>query len=180
MISHSTNRFLASTLVAVATACSALPASATDDYSWTLGHWHGVRRSGADGRATPMTVLVEPLGDGSGQVECLRVESAGAPYVGFTIRRRDAAGAWRMVYVNSTDHTFARLDASPSASASPPAAAASATTWNSVSPARLRESRLVSERIGERGWRKTQQFSNDGGATWEVLFTDELERDPGG
>lgn len=169
MTSHFTSRLLTAVLATAAISCTALPAP--DSFSWTVGHWHGARSSGEDGRAAPMTVLVEPLGDGSGQVECLRVEASGGPYVGFTIRRRDDAGAWRMVYVNSTEHAFARLDASTYESK---------TTWSSVSGARLRESRLISERIGENRWRKTQQFSDDGGTSWKVLFTDELERDTGG
>lgn len=117
-----------------------------------------------------MTVRVEALPDALGQVECLRVEGESGPYVGFTVRLRDEAGEWQMIYVNSTQRTFARLDGQ---------LAGERSSWTSVTPGRTRESRLVSERLGENGWRKTQLVSNDAGVTWQVLFTDELERDAG-
>ena len=160
--------FLAAALLG-ATGCASLPAP--DPFAWTVGHWHGTRHSGDGGRDARMTVLVERLGDGAGQVECLRVEAPTSPYVGFTITRREESGAWKMIYVNSTEHAFARLEG---------ASSGAKTVWSSVTPGRLRESRLVSERIGDDLWRKTQQYSEDGGATWQVLFTDELERDSGG
>jgi hypothetical protein len=146
-------------------------AEADDAMAWTLGSWHGVRRSGADGGEAPMTVRVEALPDGTGQVECLRVEGTSEPYVGFALRMRDAKGGWRMVYVNSTGHPFARLECER---------AGARSVWRSVTPGRTRESHLICEHPTERSWRKTQEISEDGGATWRVLFTDELERDPGG
>src|SRR5262245_43181400 len=116
-----------------------------------------------------MTVRVEPLADGAGQVECLRVETKGGLYVGFTLRLRDEEGGWLMVYANSTRRTFGRLVGEVDAQRS---------TWNSVTPGRTGESRFVSERVGD-SWRRTQLVSSDGGATWQVLFTDELQRDAG-
>ena len=142
------------------------PAADADPLAWTIGSWHGIRRSGADGSEAPMTVRVEALAEGDGQVECLRVDGKTDPYVGFAIRRRDRSGDWSMVYVNSTQRAFARLEGEVGSARS---------VWRSVTPGRTRESRLISEHPTMDAWRKTQEISDDG-ATWRVLFTDELER----
>ena len=39
-----------------------------------------------------------------------------------------------------------------------------------------RESRLISERLGDDRWRRTMSVSQDGGRTWSVLWIDELHR----
>ncbi len=41
---------------------------------------------------------------------------------------------------------------------------------------RTRESRVEIERVDANRWRRTQRVSEDGGTTWSVSFTDELER----
>ncbi len=146
------------------------PAGASPDpMAWTVGTWHGTRTAADDGRTDSMTVRVEPLPSGTGQLECLQVWLEGAPYTGFTLRAPDAEnGSWTMVYVNSSRRTFARLVATFEGTTS---------TWRSVTPGRKRESKLVAERTDTDHWRKTQYTSEDGGTTWRVLFTDELERD---
>lgn len=139
-----------------------------DPLEWTLGTWRGTRVAADGSAAEPMTLRVERLASGAGQVECLRVEGASGPYVGFAIRSRDPdTGRWTMVYANSAQHRFARLEADLSAAAG---------TWTSVTAEPGRDSRLVFERVGEDHWRRTQLVSTDAGRTWQVLFTDELER----
>jgi hypothetical protein len=150
----------------VLAACHAGPVPA-DPLQWTIGAWHGVRRS-ADGVDAAMMLRVEPMADGVGQVECLRVEDRSAPYVGFAVRSRAAdSGRWMMVYVNSPQRSFARLEGEVSGSRS---------TWTSLTAAPTRLSQLGFERIDADHWRRTQSVSEDGGQTWRVLFTDELER----
>lgn len=146
-------------------------AAAGDELAWMLGTWSGVRRAADDGSEALMRVRVEALPGGDGQVECLEVDSEPGRYVGFTLRTPDAAsGGWRMVYVNSAGRRFAQLVGEIEGSR---------TTWRSVTPGRTRESRLVSERVDAGRWRKTQHVSDDGGATWRVLFVDELARAAG-
>jgi hypothetical protein len=115
-----------------------------------------------------MTVRVEWLADGIGQSEILRVEGAGGapPYVGFTVRSFDEVRLrWLMTYVNTPTHASVRLLGEIDGAR---------TTWTSRASI---GSRLVSERLDDDHWRKQQFTSADGGRTWTLLFTDELERD---
>jgi hypothetical protein len=141
------------------------PAAAFD---WSVGSWHGARL-GADGSTAAMTVRVEPLAHGTGQLECLRVDAAdGAPpYVGFTVRSFDAGTQrWVMTYANAPDHAFARLRGEGTGAL---------IVFDSTTSAH--GSRLVSEQVDPVHWRRQQFTSADGGRTWTLLFTDELERD---
>jgi hypothetical protein len=150
-----------------------LPAS----FDWTVGTWTGARRAGEEAVAAPMTLRVEALPGAAGQVECLRVEAPSGPYLGFAIRRFDpASGRWGMLYANSPGRTFARLEGEL-AGAPGAEVDGSSSLWTSTTTAPPRGSRLVSERIGADRWRRTQLVSEDGGATWRVLFIDELVRD---
>lgn len=118
-----------------------------------------------------MQVRVELLPDGRGQVECVHVDGDRAPYVGVTLRWREGTSQrWNMVYVNSAQHAFGRYEGRVDGARS---------TWDSVTAGRTRESQLVSEQLGADRWRKQQLVSEDGGRTWRVLFTDELERGGG-
>ena len=135
---------------------------------WTVGGWHGARL-GADGSTAQMTVRVEPLAQGPGQIECLRVDAAdGAPpYVGVTVRSFDAGTRqWVMTYANAPDHAFARLRGEGTGEL---------MVFDSTTSAH--GSRLVSEQVDPVHWRRQQFTSADGGRTWTLLFTDELERD---
>jgi hypothetical protein len=76
-----------------------------------------------------MTLGVESLPGGIGQVECLQVDGPTGPYIGFAIRQRSESGAWRMVYTNSTRRVFAQLDGQVDVVRS---------VWTSVTPARTR------------------------------------------
>lgn len=147
-------------------ACRA-PAPAAGPLDWALGSWHGVRSSADDGKAAPIVVRVEPLPEGAGQMERLEVSLDPRPYVGFTVRMPGKqSGGWTMFYANSTRPTVSRLEGRLEGYRS---------TWQSVTPGRTRESRLVSERLDANHWRRTQFVSEDAGKTWQVLFTDELE-----
>jgi len=124
-----------------------------------------------------MAVHVEPLPDGIGQIERLTVRRESRdPYVGFTIRQTDGGPrAWIMLYAYSTRGSIGRLAGKIEGDRS---------VWTSRTAVPPAGSRFVSERVGERGWKRTQYVSEDGGASWSVLFTDELERveaaDPAG
>jgi hypothetical protein len=73
-------------------------------------------------------------------------------------------------YVNATRRQFVRLEG---------AVEGTRSEWKNVTPGRAFESRLVSERVGADGWRRTQYVSEDGGESWRVLWMDELERKAG-
>ena len=148
-------------------ACQRSSTTSSDELNWAIGTWHGTRRADDDGQDVPMTVRVEHLADG--QVERLQVELTPRPYVGFTVRSRDAAGQWTMIYANSTRPTIGRLQGKLESNRS---------TWESITADQSHGSRFVSERLDANRWRRTQFVSEDGGKTWKVLFTDELERDP--
>lgn len=139
-----------------------------DPLGWTIGHWHGTRRDAADGSEAAMQVVVEPLGDGGGQFERVEVASGERPYVGFSVRRRLPSGRWLMLYGNVSRPSLARYEGD---------LLGAVLTMHSVTPGRTREGRLVLERLGDDGWRRTQSVSTDGGRTWSVLFVDELQSD---
>jgi len=138
-----------------------------DELDWALGTWHGSRRAAEDGLDVPMTVRVERLD--CGQIERLQVESSPRPYVGFTIRSRDASGRWTMIYANSTRPSIGRLQGTFENKRS---------KWESIAPDQKHASRFVSEQIDANHWHRTQFVSEDGGKTWKTLFTDALERAP--
>jgi hypothetical protein len=140
--------------------------SAKSELDWAIGTWHGTRTAADDGKAVAMIVKVEPLG--SGQVERLQVELASRPYVGFTVRERDADGHWTMIYANSTRQSIGRLAGQFQGNRS---------TWESMKSSGPHGSRFISERVDPNHWRRTQFNSEDSGKTWKLLFTDELERD---
>lgn len=154
-----------------------LPANETgegqrrDDLHWTVGAWQGFREDGADGTRAPMTLRVEEILAGAGLVEHLEVTHEGGVYRGFSVTVYDPeAGTWVRQYVNSTRGRFVRLEGEVDGERS---------TWRSTTPSRTRESRLVSERLDDGRWQRTQQVSEDGGETWRILWRDELERVPG-
>jgi hypothetical protein len=74
-----------------------------------------------------------------------------------------------MIYANSTRPTIGRLQGELESNRS---------TWESITADLSHGSRFVSEQLDANHWRRTQFVSEDGGKTWKVLFTDELERDP--
>ena len=136
-------------------------------FDWTLGSWQGVRRAGADGSENPMKMRVESILGGAGQVEHLEVCHDGGVYRGFSVQVFDVGlGQYVRQYVNSTRGKFVRLEGEVDASRS---------TWESVSPQRTRDSRLVSERLASNQWRRTQSVSENGGRTWRVLWEDVLQ-----
>lgn len=148
-------------------ACQGAGASATS-LDWLLGDWSGTRRDTKDGTAAQMSVQVRALADGPGQIERVQVEGEGQAYVGVAVRVPTAtAGQWEMSYVNASRETIARLEGQ---------VAADKATWRSVTPGRTREGRVEVERLGPDRWRRTQWVSEDGGQTWQVLFTDEVRR----
>lgn len=144
------------------------PAQAAFD--WTVGAWTGARQDAAHGSEAPMTMRVEAILGGAGLVRELEVRHAGGVYRGFSVQAFErAAGRWVEQYLNDVHGRFVRLEGELEDGGA-------RSVWRSVAPERRRESRLVSERLGADRWRRTQSVSEDGGATWRVLWIDELER----
>lgn len=138
-------------------------------FGWLVGDWRGVRRDAADGSAAPMLLRVQPVLGGAGQLEELQVTHARGTYRGLHVRLREReTGRWVSEYANAVRGEFTRLEGELGAN--------DASSWRSVEPARTRESWLQYERPAPDRWIRTQRVSEDGGETWTVLFTDELER----
>jgi hypothetical protein len=70
------------------------------------------------------------------------------------------------VYANSAHGRFARLEGEVLEHRS--------VGWL-VSPDRVRDSRLVSERLSPDRWRRMMSVSEDKGSAWRVLWVDELK-----
>ena len=138
-------------------------------FDWTVGTWHGVRRDGADGSEASMTMRVEPILGGAGQLRQLEVRGDGV-YRGLAVQIMDPeSGRWTRQYANDVRGRFTLLEGEIRGERS---------IWRTVSPERKRESRLVSERPAPDRWRRTMSVSEDGGETWRVLWIDELRRKP--
>ena len=153
--------------VAVGGSVMASPADPESELDWMLGSWEGVRRDGADGSEAPLRLEVRAILGGAGHAIELEIEHEGGVYRGFWVQIYDPENdRWGCRYGNNQRRTWASLEGDGS-------------VYRSVTPGRSRESRLESERIGEKGWRRTQSVSEDSGATWRVLFVDELELVPG-
>lgn len=136
---------------------------------WTLGEWTGVRRDGADTEA-PMTMTVEPILGGAGQIQRIEVTHGGGVYRGLAVQLFDRQdGVWRQQYANDVSGRFASLEATIDGDR---------TVWRGTTSGRSRESRLLSERSGPDRWRRTMSVSEDGGSTWRVLWVDDLRRSP--
>ena len=115
-----------------------------------------------------MTLRVEESLDGSGQIRHLEAVHEGGTYRGFAVQVYEPGRAvWVRQYVNATRGRFSTLEGE---------AQGDRSTWRSVSPGRSRESKLVSEFIPPGFWKRTMSISDEGGKTWKVLWTDELER----
>ncbi len=131
-------------------------------FDWTLGDWHGVRRSADDGREEPLTMRVTPVLGGVGQLRELEVRHSGGVYRGLALQVYEPKeDRWVRQYVNDVHRTYAQLEGRVEGGY---------WVWRSAT------SRVVSERIGPDRWRRTVSRSIDGGATWTELFTDELQR----
>jgi hypothetical protein len=148
----------------------------TTVFDWTLGRWAGFRRDAASGEEAPMTMTVEPILGGHGQIRRLEVHPEGGVYRGFAVQVEDDAGRWERHYVNAVRRRFALLEAAPDDAAAEQDFADS-SVWRSVTPGRTRESRLLSERLAPDRWRRTMSVGEDGGKSWRVLWVDELRRE---
>ena len=113
-----------------------------------------------------MTVRVETILGGAGFIEHLEVAHHDGVYRGFTVDLFDKdLGRWVRMYANSARGKFVRLEGEVQADHS---------VWRSSAPDRVRDSRLVSERLATDRWRRTMSVSEDKGATWRVLWVDDL------
>lgn len=162
---------LAAALLALAAAAPlrvAAEEEAAGDLDWTVGTWEGVRRGGDGGDAEPATLRVEPILGGAGYAEHLEVSPGDGVYRGYAVTVFDAGdGRWVRYYVNAVRGSLVRLDGEIDGPRS---------VWRVTTPGRTRESRLTSEPLEGERWRRTHEISEDGGATWRVLWRDELER----
>lgn len=147
------------------------PASLARAFDWTVGVWKGVRRDGGRGDGEPMTMIVEPILGGDGQIRRIEVGAGDRIYQGFAVQVPDAErGIWVRRYVNRGRGWFSSLEGRIEGGES---------IWTSVTPGRSRESRLVSRLTGKDGWARTMSVSEDGGRSWRTLWTDELHREGG-
>jgi len=158
-------------LLPIAARCAEPPAAEPERaFDWTVGEWTGVRRDGADGSEAPMTMRVEAILGGAGQVRELEVRHSGGVYRGFSVQAFEReAGRWVAQYVNDVHGRFVRIEGELEDGRA-------RSVWRVVAPERRRESRRVDERLGPDRWRRTMSVSDDGGATWRMLWVDELER----
>lgn len=164
---------LAVLLLAAATTMltAASAGKAASDLDWTIGVWEGVRRDGADGTEDPMTMRVEAILSGTGQIRQIEIPHGKGVYRGFAVQVfNEEKGRWLRHYTNQGRGRFSSLEGE---------VAGDVSTWYVTSPDRTRESRLVSERLDGDRWRRTMSISKDGGRSWTVLWTDELRRAEG-
>ena len=135
---------------------------------WQVGEWEGTRRDAGDGSEDRMVMRVETILGGAGHTREMEITHAGGVYRGFAVQVFDPEEKlWRRSYVNDVRRTFASLEGT---------AEGDRSIWRSTSPGRTRESRLVSERPSSDAWHRTMSVSADDGATWRVLWIDELEK----
>lgn len=143
------------------------PSEVSGPFVWTAGEWRGTRTDAERGEAAPIVVRVRPVLGGAGRIEELEVVHSRGVYRGVQLLLHEAeAERWVNHYAN-VDGRLVPLEGR---------AQGESFVWQSVAPARTRESRLVYERPGNQHWRRRQEVSQDGGASWQVLFVDELER----
>jgi hypothetical protein len=163
--------WLATLTAALLLAAPTLPVAgdvAGTPFDWTLGAWEGTRRDGADGSEEPMTMRVEAILGGAGLTHHLEIVHSGGTYRGFSVQVHDPKlGRWVRQYINATNASFVRLEGEVDGDGS---------IWRSTGAGRKRDSRLVSQRLPDGGWRRTLSVSEDGGSMWRVLWIDVLRR----
>jgi CubicO group peptidase (beta-lactamase class C family) len=139
-----------------------------DSGTWTVGDWTGTRRDAATNDTVSLQLHVAPILGGNGEIEQLKAEHRGDPYLGFSVRTpADKAGKWTMLYWNSKHKGFAVLNGEVHGERS---------IWLSTSSDQARQSRLISEKNGMDQWRRTMSVSEDQGKTWHELWIDEVRR----
>jgi hypothetical protein len=88
----------------------ALAGKAASDLDWTIGRWEGVRRDAQDGREAPMTLRVEPILGGEGQIQQPEVTPGGGIYRGFAVQVFDReTDRWRRHYTIEGRGRFSNL-----------------------------------------------------------------------
>src|SRR5262249_23969817 len=127
------------------------PAPKNSLLDWSLGKWVGTRRDAATDQAVKLQLRVEPVLGGLGQIVHLEAEHKEGPYLGFTVRMpTDKPGKWSMTDWNAKRTNPAQLNGEVEATRG---------VWHSASAEQARHSRLLSERVGEDGWRRTMSIS---------------------
>lgn len=143
-------------------------------FDWTRGNWKGVRRHGADGSEAEMRLTISPLLEGAGLTTELRVAREGGLYRARLLQAMESdTGRWYQVYINDVDRRFVRSEGEILETGEKGAVH---SVWTRTDPDGGRLSKLDSEYLPPDRWRRTQSVSDDGGATWRVLWTDELQR----
>jgi membrane-bound inhibitor of C-type lysozyme len=147
----------------------ATPLSAQPDvFDWTVGRWEGVRRDAATGMEEPLRVVVEPILGGTGLLRRIEVDGAQGIYRGLTVQVYDpASDRWRWSYTSEGRGWFAEYAAE--------SIDGKRSVWAPAEP-RVRDSRVTVELLPDGLWRHTMEVSEDEGASWRVLWVDELRR----
>jgi len=143
-------------------------ARAEGGLEWQVGTWEGTRRDARDGSEASMKMTVAAILGGAGLTREIEIPHSGGVYRGFAVLVHDPAGeTWSMRYVNDVRRTFASYEGTVEAGGA---------VWESVTPGRSRESRLISEHPEPDRWVRTMTVSSDGGGTWQEIWVDDLER----
>ncbi|MCG6962849.1 MAG: hypothetical protein LJE95_06205, partial [Acidobacteria bacterium] len=136
---------------------------------WTIGVWRGTRSDATDGTSAPMTMRVEPILGGRGQLRRLEIGEGEDVYRGIAVQIPDPdRKRWIRQYTNGLHGSFAALVGKVTGATS---------VWISADPRRPRQSSVISEHLSGDRWRRTMSISEDGGSTWRILWIDHLERE---
>jgi len=136
--------------------------------NWPIGSWSGTRTDGKSEARFPISIKVRKTLGGKAVTEEMEVIHGGGLYRAFAITTFEVESQrWIMQYVNDATGKFVPMEGAIDGDTS---------TWRSIAEKRTREAKLVYERPCPAEWRRTQYASDDGGATWFVIFTDELLR----
>ncbi len=139
----------------------------TTPLDWTHGEWVGTRRSAADGETHPLHVRVTPMLGGASQLREMWVEHDGGVYRGISIQLRETeTGRWTRYYANDVRGRLVTLRAVDDAG----------DLWRSGPNDSGRWSENRTDRPDDDTWISTVSRTTDGGATWQVVFVDELTR----
>lgn len=142
--------------------------SKVEPLKWMLGNWTGSRFEPSSGDRAPVLSKVSNILGGAAEQEELEIKTPKGVYRGLYIHAMDPRiGKSVLIYINARRREFVRLEGTASSSGG---------EWQGVSVEGPRRAKLMYEVHSKDRWRRTQYVSTDSGATWEILFVDDLSR----